>query len=63
MPGLHEDIGVDFYPVYSLHVVNNNLVAFGAFFATEDNRNDNVGQTIMFWLGKVHFGSTMDELI
>jgi hypothetical protein len=51
-PNLHDEIGVDYYRLYSLQVLpGGNLVGFGAYFYNQDDINDNIGNTIMFWLG------------
>lgn len=51
-PGLHENIEVDKYYVYSLEMLpGGNLVAFGAYFGSQDDLDDLIGSTMMFWLG------------
>jgi hypothetical protein len=51
-PDLHEDIGVDVYRVYYLQKCNENIVAFGAYFTSQDDVDNNIGSTMMFWLGR-----------
>lgn len=51
--------------MYSLEVVpGGNLVAFGAYYSNQDDLEDNIGLTMMFWLGaQVKSSSTMDTLL
>lgn len=50
-PDLHEDIGVDQYKAYYLQKCHENIVVFGAYFTSQDDLDDNIGSTIMFWFG------------
>lgn len=62
-PNLHEDILVDEYRAYYLKVLHDgNLIAFGAYFSDEDALDENIGLTMMFFLGKLQRDSTTESL-
>jgi len=62
-PNLHEDIQVNEYRAYYLKILHDgNLIAFGAYFTDEDALAENIGSTMMFFLGKLKPDSTTETL-
>jgi len=62
-PNLHEEILVDKYKAYYLKMLHDgNLIAFGAYFKDEDAFAENVGLTMMFFLGMLQRDSTTESL-
>ena len=42
---------------------NDNIVAFGSYFSDEDEFDEQIGKTIMFWIRKMTPETTTAELL
>ena len=51
-PNLHEDIQVDKYRIFSIEKLQNNYVIFAAYYAEEGDIDDNIGKTLLIWIGQ-----------
>ena len=64
-PGLSEDIAVDNYRVFWISEPHkNNTFVFAAYFEDESSVDDNLGRTLMIWIGDdiAKDGQTLDSL-
>ena len=52
-PGLSDEIEVDQYRVFWVcEPFKNNYILFAAYYASEDDVEENVGRTLMIWIGE-----------
>ena len=63
-PDLHEDIAVDKYRLFWIAEANsNNYVMFAAYYDDEESLEENIGKTLMIWVGKdLNKSSSLQEL-
>lgn len=51
-PDLHEDIEIDdFRVLWVCEPYKNNYIVFAAYFCSQDDLDDNIGKTMMVWMG------------
>ena len=51
-PDLSEDIEVDMYRIFWIcEPFKNNYILFAAYYASEDDKEENIGKTLMIWIG------------
>ena len=51
-PGLDEGIEIDDYRIFWIsESYKNNIVVFAACYENQESVDDNLGRTIMFWIG------------
>ena len=63
-PDLHEDIAVDKYRLFWIaEATSNNYVMFAAYYDDVESLEDNIGKTLMIWVGKdLNKNSSLQEL-
>ena len=51
-PDLDESIEIDKYRLFSIERFKNNFIMFAAYYSDQGSVDDNIGQTMLIWVGK-----------
>ena len=63
-PGLSDEISVDKYRLFWIsEPYKNHYAMFAAYYEGEDDLNENIGRTLMIWVGQdINRGTTLENL-